>query len=90
MSLTLYVGGPVEFRKWQAEIKYSIIVRIELPASVMFSYERKGVMQLLHQIVTVVEQKAIEIGFEKSKAFAGGSCTIISWDSPTYRQNLLS
>ena len=47
---------------------------IELPASVMFSDERKGVMQLLHQIVAAVEQKAIEMGFENSKAFAGGSC----------------
>lgn len=69
-----YVEGPVEFRKWQVQSKYSITVKIELPTSVMFSDERKGVMQLLHQIVATVEQKAIEIGFGKSKAFAGGSC----------------
>ena len=69
-----YVEGPVEFRKWQAQSEYSITVRIELPTSVMFSDERKGVMQLLHQIVATIEQKAIETGFEKSKAFAGGSC----------------
>jgi predicted metal-binding protein len=69
-----YVEGPVEFRKWQAQSKYSIIVKIELPTSVMFSDERKGVFQLLHQIVAVLEQKAIELGFGKSKAFAGGSC----------------
>jgi predicted metal-binding protein len=68
------VEGPAEFRKWQSQSKYSITVKIELPTSVMFSDERKGVMQLLHQIVAAVEQKAIEIGFEKSKAFAGGSC----------------
>ena len=69
-----YVKGPVEFRKWRAQSEYSITVRIELPTSVMFSDERKGVMQLLHQIVSSVEQKAIEMGFDKSKAFAGGSC----------------
>jgi predicted metal-binding protein len=69
-----HVEGPVEFRKWQAQSKYSITVKIELPTSVMFSGERKGVMQLLHKIVAAVEQKAIESGFEKSKAFAGGSC----------------
>ena len=69
-----YVEGPAEFRKWQAQSKYSITVRIELPTSVMFSEERKGVIQLLHQIVAVVERKAIELGFGKSKAFAGGSC----------------
>jgi predicted metal-binding protein len=69
-----HVEGPVEFRKWQAQSEYSITVKIELPASVMFSDERKGVMQLLHQIVAAIEQKAVESGFGKSKAFAGGSC----------------
>jgi len=69
-----YVEGPIGFRKWQAQSKYAITVKIELPTSVMFSDERKGVMQLLHQIVAAVEQKAIETGFGKAKAFAGGSC----------------
>jgi len=69
-----YVEGPEQFRKWQAQSNYSITVKIELPTSVMFSDERKSVMQLLHQIVGSVEQKAIEMGFGKSKAFAGGSC----------------
>jgi predicted metal-binding protein len=40
----------------------------------MFSDERNGVMQLLHQIVATVEQKAIEMGYKNSKGFAGGSC----------------
>ncbi len=68
------VEGPVTFRKWQAQSKYSITVKIELPASIMFSDDRKEVMQLLHQIVAGVELKAQEIGFGKAKAFAGGSC----------------
>jgi len=69
-----HVKGPVEFRQWQSHSQHSITVKIELPTSVMFSDERKGVMQLLHLIVSGVEQKAIEMGFTKSKAFAGGSC----------------
>lgn len=69
-----HVEGPAEFRKWQEQSKYSVTVKIELPTPVMFSDERKGVMQLLHQIVAAVEQKAVEMGFKKSKAFAGGSC----------------
>lgn len=69
-----HVKGPGQFRKWQALSRYSIVVKIELPTSVIFSNERNGVMRLLHQIVAGVEQKAIETGFEKSKAFAGGSC----------------
>jgi predicted metal-binding protein len=47
---------------------------IELPTSVIFSGERNGVMQLLHQSVAAVEQKAIEMGLKNSKGFAGGSC----------------
>ena len=69
-----HVKGPVEFRKWQVQSTYAIVVKIELPTSIMFSGERKGVMRLLHQIVAAVEQKAIKTGFKKSKAFAGGSC----------------
>ena len=69
-----YVEGPAEFRRWQAQSEYSITVKIELPTSVMFSDERKGVMQLLHQIAAAVEKKAIETGFKNSRAFAGGSC----------------
>ncbi len=68
------VEGPIEFRKWQAQSQYSITVKIELPTSVMFSDERKGVLQLLHQIVAAMEQKAVEAGFKNSKGFAGGSC----------------
>ena len=69
-----YVNGPVEFRKWQAQSQYSITVRIELPTSLMFSDERNGVMQLLHQVAATIEQRAVSMGFTESKAFAGGSC----------------
>ena len=69
-----HVGGPGAFREWQEKSRYSNVVKIQLPMSVMFSDERKGVMQLLHQIVGGVEKKAVEKGFKGSKAFAGGSC----------------
>ena len=69
-----HVKGPDQFRKWQSQSEYAITVKIELPASVMFSDERKSVMRQLHQIVAAVEQKAIEAGYKGSKAFAGGSC----------------
>jgi predicted metal-binding protein len=69
-----HVEGPAQFRKWQRQSEFAIAVKIDLPTSVMFSDERKGVMQMLHQIVATVEQKAIEAGFNNSRAFAGGSC----------------
>ncbi|MEX1314622.1 MAG: DUF2284 domain-containing protein [Desulfotignum sp.] len=69
-----HVEGPEQFRKWQEKSRYSITVKIELPKSVMFSYGRKDIMRLLHQVVAGIEKKAIELGFSQSKAFAGGSC----------------
>jgi len=69
-----HVQGPEQFRKWQKKSRYAITVKIELPASVMFSDGRKEVMRLLHQVVAGVEKKAIAFGFTRSRAFAGGSC----------------
>jgi predicted metal-binding protein len=69
-----HVQGPSAFRKWQRKSTFSIVVRIDLPTEIMFSSERRGVMQLLHEIVANVEQEAIEMGFNETRAFAGGSC----------------
>ena len=43
----------------------------------MFSAERRDIMQLLHEIVAGVENKAIAMGYDGSKAFAGGSCKLL-------------
>lgn len=75
-----HVGGPVQFKKWQAQSRYSITVKIELPTSVMFSNERTDVMRLLHQIVSAVEKKAKEIGFKNARGFAGSSCKALFCD----------
>jgi hypothetical protein len=42
-----HVEGPEQFRKWQEKSRYSITVKIELPAAVMFSDGRKEIMRLL-------------------------------------------
>lgn len=69
-----HVAGPAALRKWLTSSQYAITIKIELPTSVMFSDERRGVMQLLHQIVAAIEQEAVRMGFAKSRGFAGGSC----------------
>jgi predicted metal-binding protein len=69
-----HVSGPKGFRKWQEKSTYSIVVRIDVPSSAMFSGERREIMQLLHEIVSGVEKTASEMGYIGSKAFAGGSC----------------
>lgn len=69
-----FVNGPQRFRKWQEQSRYAIVLKIELPASILFSSERKEVMRLLHKVAAQLEQKAVGMGFEQSRAFAGGSC----------------
>ncbi len=69
-----HISGPSGFRKWQDNSAFAIVVRIDVPTAVMFSEERREVMQLLHEIVAGVEKKAVQMGYGGSKAFAGGSC----------------
>jgi predicted metal-binding protein len=69
-----HVKGPEAFRKWQSQSEAAVVVKIELPSSILFSNERKGVMQLLHQITAGVEAEAVKMGFDRSRGFAGGSC----------------
>jgi predicted metal-binding protein len=69
-----HVSGPDGFRDLLKDFNKALVVKIDVPASVLFSDERRGVMQLLHEIVAGVERSAIEMRFVHSKAFAGGSC----------------
>jgi predicted metal-binding protein len=81
-----YVGGPQEFRKWQAESRYAIVVRIDIPSTVLFSAEYREVGQLLHETVAAIEKEAVRIGYTGSKSFAGGSCKkIFCHDHPNCR-----
>ena len=69
-----HVSGPSGFRELIRKTRHAVVIRIDIPSSVMFSNERNEVMQLLHEIVSSVEQEAVRMGYGESKAFAGGSC----------------
>jgi predicted metal-binding protein len=69
-----HVSGPPSFRELIKKMRYGVVVRIDIPSSVMFSTERREVMGLLHEIVAGVEQEAVRMGYAGSKSFAGGSC----------------
>lgn len=75
-----HVGGPSEFRNLLLYYKQAIIVRLVVPSAALFSDERIGIMRLLHEIVAGIEQGAVQMGFIKAKAFAGGSCKNIFCD----------
>ncbi|MFT5698995.1 MAG: putative metal-binding protein [Desulforhopalus sp.] len=69
-----HVSGPDGFRQLLKERSHVLVVRIVVPSTVLFSDERRELMAFLHELVATVELAAIKKGFNKSKAFAGGSC----------------
>ena len=69
-----HVSGPTGFRELIRKVRHGVVIRIDIPSSVMFSNERREVMGLLHEIVSGVEREAVRMGYTESKAFAGGSC----------------
>ena len=86
MSCPPHVPGPQQFREWQKQSLHALVIRIDIPSAVMFSEERREVMQLLHEIVAAVEQEAVQMGYTESRAFAGGSCkNLFCADQPTCR-----
>jgi len=77
ISCPPHVPGPSEFRVWQKQSSYSMVVKIDAPSEILFSSGRREIGQLLHEIVAEIEQEAIGMGYVGSKALASGSCKII-------------
>lgn len=72
-----HVSGPNGFKKLRKTARHALVMRIIVPMGVLLSDERRPVMQLLHELVSGVENAALEEGFNLSKGFAGGSCKFI-------------
>lgn len=68
------VSGPSGFRKLLNNYKHAIVVKIDVPSEILLSDQRREIFRLLHEIVSTIEQSAVEMGFSASKAYAGGSC----------------
>jgi len=62
-----HVSGPSGFRELIRKTRHAVVIRIDIPSSVMFSNERNEVMQLLHEIVSIVERAAVRMGYSESK-----------------------
>ena len=69
-----HVAGPEKFKGWLDDYQTAMVVKIEVPSQVLMSDERREVFELLHHIVAGVERAAISRGYERARAFAGGSC----------------
>lgn len=69
-----HVSGPSGFRKLLEKMRHAIVIRIDVPSSILFSDQRHDIMKLLHETAANIERSAVEMGFTLSKAFAGSSC----------------
>ena len=74
LSCPPHVEGPKAFKDRLADYTQALAVKIEVPSHLLFSSERHGLFQLLHETVSGIEAKARTAGFDRSKGFAGGSC----------------
>ncbi len=69
-----HVSGPAGMREMLGKSDWVLVVKIVLPSSVLFSTQRREVMQVLHELVAGVETAALGKGYAKARGFAGGSC----------------
>jgi len=69
-----HVAGPEEFRRWRDEAVHALVVRLDVPAKILFRPERIDVFRTLHRSVAAVELQATGMAYPSSRGFAGGSC----------------
>lgn len=69
-----HVSGPAGFRELKKRIQQGIVVKIDVPESLLFSDQRADILRFLHEMVSGIERNAIEMGYPESGSFAGGSC----------------
>lgn len=77
MSCPPNVAGPEKFRQMTGEYETALVVKIDLPMEILLSDQRLDLMVLLHQTVAGVERAAREMGYSRSRGFAGGSCKML-------------
>jgi predicted metal-binding protein len=68
------VEGPAWLREYLKGIDWALVLKLELPADLMYSEQRLEIGKLLHFMVIQIETAAREMGLGKSRGFAGGSC----------------
>lgn len=81
-----HVGGPEQFRQWQNQYGWAVLVRIDVPTRILLSEKRRDAFRQLHGLAALIETSAIDSGYSEARAFAGGSCKeLFCRDLPTCR-----
>lgn len=72
-----HTPGPAGFQKWAAAHPRALFFKIDVPSAALFSDERRQVFQLLQETAAAIEHRALQTGYRKVRAFAGGSCKAV-------------
>lgn len=66
--------GPSGFRELLKNFNQAVVFKIDVSPKILLSSNRPDIFRLLHKIASGIEAAAVEMGYDNSKAFAGGSC----------------
>ncbi len=81
-----YVSGSDGFRRLMGAYQEALVINIELPMEIMLSHQRREIFRLLHDIVSSVEQNAVNMGYSNARGFASGGCKqLFCFDYPECR-----
>ncbi len=69
-----HVEGPAGFRDLIERLPDSLVVRLVIPAATLLSWERFELGRVHHELVALLEKAASNLGYPRSRGFAGGSC----------------
>jgi predicted metal-binding protein len=69
-----HVSGPTGFKELLKDYTQAVVFKIDVPTEILLSKENLDAFRSLQKIAANIEKAAIEKGYNRSKAFAGGSC----------------
>ena len=72
-----HVSGSAGFKELLKDYTRAVVFKIDVPIEVLLSEDSSRAFRLLHKIAAITEKAAVEKGYKRSIAFAGGSCKIL-------------
>jgi predicted metal-binding protein len=79
-----HVAGPSGLRKLLETFEQAVVFKIDVPSEILLSSNRREVFRALHEIAAAIEHAAVDLGYNNSTAYAGGSCKRLFCQDYTY------
>jgi len=69
-----HVSGPLALQKELETFHQALFFVIDVPAGMLFSGQRVKAFEHLQKTAAAIERQAVQAGFTRARAYAGGSC----------------